>query len=135
MRKHTYFTKALLICLCTVLIAATVLTLTACKKENEGERDTPVTFTLKVVTLDGTETTTEITTKKWTVGEALLDKGIIEGEDGAYGLYIKSVNGITADYDVDQTYWAFYIGGDYAMTGVDKTEITDGATYSLKVEK
>ena len=135
MRKHTYFTKALLICLCTVLIAATVLTLTACKKENEGERDTPVTFTLKVVTLDGTETTTEITTKKWTVGEALLDKGIIEGEDGAYGLYIKSVNGITADYDVDQTYWAFYIEDEYAMTGIDTTPIEEGVIFRLVYTK
>ena len=135
MRKHTYFTKALLICLCTVLIAATVLSMTACKKDDPTDRDTPVTFTLKVVDLDGNETTKVIETKKWTVGAALLDKGIISGEDGQYGLYIKSVNGITADYDKDQTYWAFYIGDEYAMTGVDKTEITDGATYTLKVEK
>lgn len=45
------------------------------------------------------------------------------------------VNGIIADYDVDKTYWAFYINGEYAMSGVDTTKIEEGAAYSLKVEK
>ena len=43
--------------------------------------------------------------------------------------------GITADYDVDQTYWAFYVNGEYAMTGVDSTAIEEGVAYSLKIEK
>ena len=76
-----------------------------------------------------------ITTDKDTVGAALLEHGLIAGEEGAYGLYIKQVNGITADYDVDQTYWSFYINGEYAMTGVDTTEITEGATYRLEYTK
>ena len=74
-------------------------------------------------------------TDKNTVGEALLEHKLITGEDGPYGMYIKSVNGITADYDVDQSYWAFYINGEYAMTGVDTTEITEGATYQLAYAK
>ena len=107
----------------------------SCKKDDPTDRDTPVTFTLKVVDLEGNETTKVIETRKWTVGAALLAEGIITGEQGQYGLYIKSVNGMTADYDTDGTYWAFYIGDEYAMTGVDATDITDGATYMLKVEK
>lgn len=83
--------------------------------------DQQVTFTIK--------------TDKDTVGAALLEHGLIAGEQGAYGLYIKQVNGITADYDVDQTYWSFYINGEYAMTGVDTTEITEGATYRLEYTK
>ena len=66
-----------------------------------------------------------------TVGEALFEQNLISGEDGEYGLYIKEVNGITADYDVDQTYWAFYIDGEYAMSGVDATDITEGTEYRL----
>jgi hypothetical protein len=69
------------------------------------------------------------------VGDALLELGLIAGEEGAYGLYVKTVNGITADYDVDGTYWAFYIGDDYGMTGVDMTNIEPGATYAFKVSK
>ena len=74
-------------------------------------------------------------TDKTVVGEALLDTGIIAGEDGDFGLYVKTVNGITADFDVDGTYWAFYINGEYAMTGVDQTDITPGTAYAMKVEK
>ena len=69
------------------------------------------------------------------MGAALLELGLIAGDDSAYGLYVKTVNGVTVDYDTDKQYWAFYINGEYAMTGVDSTEITEGAEYSFKVEK
>ena len=98
-----------------------------------GEGETMFLFT--VVDKDGNETNYEIHTDKEVVGEALLDLELIAGEDGDFGLYVKTVNGITADYDVDQTYWAFYVDGEYAMSGVDATEIEDGVSYAFKVEK
>ena len=98
-----------------------------------GEGETQFIFT--VTDAEGVETAFEIHTDKEIVGEALSECGLIEGEDGAYGLYVKKVNGILADYDVDGTYWAFYINGEYASTGVDATTITAGDTYSFKVEK
>ena len=72
-----------------------------------------------------------IHTDKDTVGDALMEHDLIEGEEGAYGLYVKKVNGITADYDTDKHYWALYIDGEYAMSGVDSTEVKDGVTYRL----
>ena len=105
--------------------------------ENEvqvlGEGETMFLFT--VVDKDGNETNFEIHTDKTTVGDALLDLELISGDEGEFGLYVKTVNGITADYDVDQTYWAFYVNGEYAMSGVDTTEIEADASYSFKVEK
>lgn len=98
-----------------------------------GEGETK--FTLTVVDQEGAQTQYEIHTDKKTVGEALLDCDIVEGDNGEYGLYIKKVNGIEADYDKDGVYWAFYINGEYATTSVDSTDITEGAVYSLKVEK
>lgn len=98
-----------------------------------GEGQT--TFPFIVVDKDGNETQFEIHTDKETVGEALLEHGLIEGEEGDYGLYVKTVNGITADYDVDQTYWAFYVNDKYAQNSVDLTKITAGESYSFKVEK
>ena len=98
-----------------------------------GEGKTMFLFT--VVDKDGNETNFEIHTDKEIVGEALLDLELIAGDDGEFGLYVKTVNGITADYDVDQTYWAFYVDGEYAMSGVDATNIEEGKTYSFKVEK
>jgi hypothetical protein len=92
-------------------------------------------FTFEVVDQNGTMTSFDITTDKELVGEALLEEGLIVGEDGPYGLYVTEVNGIVADYNVNKTYWAFYIDGGYAASGVDMTEVVDGATYTFKVEK
>ncbi|MBQ7660763.1 MAG: DUF4430 domain-containing protein, partial [Clostridia bacterium] len=74
-------------------------------------------------------------TDKSTVGEALVDAGLIAGDMGPYGLYVKSVNGVRADYDKDGCYWAFYIDGEMAMQGVDATEIAAGVAYMFKIEK
>ena len=91
-------------------------------------------FTVEVVQMDGTSIKFTVNTDKATVGEALLDLGIVAGDTTEYGLYIKTVNGVTLDYDADGAYWAFYINGEYASTGVDSTNIEAGATYTLKCE-
>lgn len=69
------------------------------------------------------------------LGSALMAHGLIDGEAGQFGLYIKKVNGITADYDVDRSYWGLYKGGEYVMTGIDMTEFADGECYELVYEK
>ena len=74
-------------------------------------------------------------TDKTTVGAALLEHNLIAGDDGAYGLYVKTVNGMLADYDKDQSYWCFYVDGETAMTGVDLTEIVKGTVYRLAYTK
>ena len=97
-----------------------------------GEGSTKFNFT--VVDKDGNETQFEIHTDKETEGEALMELELIAGEESEYGLYVKTVNGITADYDKDGVYWAFYVNDEYAATGVDSTTITEGDSYSFKVE-
>ena len=91
-------------------------------------------FTLEITDADGKTITATINTDEETVGAALLKLNIVQGENSDYGLYVKTVNGITADYDKDQTYWSFYIDGEYAQTGVDMTAVNDGSTYKLAVE-
>ncbi len=111
--------------------------------ETEAEASEEVTvlgegatsFDFIVIDAEGTETAFEIHTDETVVGDALLALDLIAGDEGDYGLYVKSVNGITADFETDGTYWAFYIDGEYAMTGVDATEITADAEYTFKVEK
>ena len=68
-------------------------------------------FTLVVSCLSETAAVTVNTDAK-TVGEALAELSIVAGEDSEWGLYVKTVNGITAEYDTDGTYWAFYIEGE-----------------------
>ena len=81
------------------------------------------------------EITATIKTDKTTVGEALEELGLIAGHDTEYGLYIDTVNGTTLSWDTDKMYWSFYIDGEYAMTGVDATEIVAGSTYTIQAEK
>lgn len=97
-----------------------------------GEGATTVTVLVKA---DERQVTFTIHTDKTTVGEALQEHNLLEGEESEYGLYAKEVNGIVADYDVDQYYWAFYINGEYAMSGVDTTNIEEGVTYCLERTK
>ena len=132
--------------LCMMLIMAMAFVTTGCSDDKQNNPGTSVedvttlgegntTFTFAVVDKEGNETAFEIHTDKTVVGEALQELKLIEGSAGDYGLYVTVVNGITADYNVDGTYWAFYIDGEYAMTGVDATDIVEGSSYAFKVEK
>jgi hypothetical protein len=76
-----------------------------------------------------------IHTDKEMLGDALMEHGLLEGEDGPYGLYVKKVNGMLADYDVDQHYWSLCKNGEYMMTGVDSTPIADGEHYEIVYAK
>ncbi len=92
-------------------------------------------FPFVIVDRDGHQTAITVKTDEEYVGRALQLYGIVEGEMGDYGLYVKKVNGITAVYEVDQSYWAFYVDGAYANQGMDQTPIEQGHTYEMRVEK
>lgn len=151
--QMTRLKKRLSLILCIVLIAAMTQFTTACSNntstnsdvKDQTEQSTSETeisvlgegekeFLFTVTDTDGKETSFTIHTDKKTVGEALLDVNLIAGEESEHGLYVKTVNGITVDYDKDGKYWAFYVDGEYAATGVDSTDIAEGSTYSFKVE-
>ena len=44
---------------------------------------------------------------------------------------ITTVDGETADWNADQSYWALYIGQEYASTGADTTPVNDGDSFGL----
>lgn len=144
------FRRILSVMLCVVLIAAVALFTSGCtdEKNQEAPKETTAfsgevkelgegekSFAFTVTNADGKETCFMIKTDKTIVGEALQELGLIDGEEGPYGLYVKTVNGSTYDYDADGKYWAFYVNGEYAPTGVDVTEIDESAVYSFRVEK
>ena len=148
--------KALSWILCMALIVAMALVTTGCSG-NAEKTETPISeaaaadqnadaevtvlgegskvFDFSVVDLDGAETWFEIHTDAETVGEALITLDLIAGDEGPYGLYVKSVNGIQADYDKDKVYWAFYVNGEYGTTGVELTEIVEEDVYSFRMAK
>ena len=61
----------------------------------------------------------------------LLAEGLVQGESGEYGLMINTVDGETASWEENKSYWALYIGEDYATTGADGIVVTDGGEYGL----
>lgn len=88
-------------------------------------------FPFNVVDLDGTETKFLIKTDAETVGEALQALELIDGEEGDYGLYVLSVNGISADWDKEGAWWSFLVDGEASLTGVDSVAIEEGKVYSF----
>ena len=119
--------------LCMVLIVAMALSTTGCngssgnstpsaaKMEETGSSaqtgttvlgEGSTSFAFTVVDKDGNETPFEIHTDQETVGDALTELELIAGDESEYGLYVKTVNGITPDYDADGVSWAFYINGE-----------------------
>ena len=135
----------------TVLLAAMVLGATSCGKPDAEESTTTATsaieapkpqeigqgatsFTFEITHLDGSVKSFTVKTDAKTVGEALLGVGLIAGEEGPYGLYVKTVDGETVDYDTHKKYWAFYENGAMAMKGVDQTDVVAGSVYAFRAE-
>jgi len=151
--------KLLSFILCIVLIAAMALLATGCSDKKETpqtgattaptqqseatqgileEVPTDVTvkgegktaFNFEVTDLDGKTTKFLVKTDKTTVGDALLELELIVESEQSPGLMVV-VNGISADYNKDGAWWAYYINGESAVEGVKNTEIDPTATYSF----
>lgn len=131
-----------------VLIAAVALCLSSCGKTDKdktsnktdmskaqtvGEGKT--SFDFAVTKADGSKKTFVVKTDEDNVGDALKTAGLIKGEDGEYGLTVTTVDGETHDFNKDKYYWAFYIDGEYAMTGVSETKISSGKLFELRATK
>lgn len=144
--------KLLSLILAVILVVSAVFVLTSCgdgkasdgnavadigasamaEAVNIGQGETKFNFT--VIDAEGNEKTFNVSTDKSTVGEALVECKLIDGEMGAYGLYVKTVDGKTLDYDKDGKYWAFYVDGEMSPVGVDMAEIKEDSVYSFRAE-
>ena len=152
MSKKTCFFKLLSLSLCIVLIVVSALFLAGCNNQSTSPTPTPLEqtegtpippttvgegtteFTFEIAFPDGSTKTYLVKTDKTVVGDALQELGLISGEESTYGLYVKTVDGVTVDYTVDGKYWAFYANGQMAPTGVDSTQLEAGVTYAFKAE-
>ena len=94
-----------------------------------GEGETMFLFTM--TDEDGTVNSWYVHTNQETVGAALLEAGLIEGDETAFGLMVTHVAGIRADFEEDGAWWAFHIDGEMAMEGVDAINIEEGVIYEF----
>ncbi len=88
------------------------------------------TFTLEVKT-DNKSVVFTINTDKDNLEDSLTEHKLIEGDKGQFGLYIKKVNGITADYDINQSYWSLCTDGNPLQTGAQGAKIKGGENYQF----
>ena len=120
--------------LAILLAMVMVLALVACNAPRENGDETGVemkSFTVEVTHGDGTTKTFTYTTDEKYVGPVLVEAGLIQGNDGPYGLEITHVDEEKAVYTEDKAYWAVYEGDEYALQGIDTTPVVDGQTYKL----
>ena len=87
------------------------------------------TITVEVVHKDGNAKEFKYHTDEENLAKLLLAEGLIEGDEGEFGLYITAVDGEIADYNVDKGWWCLMKNGEMSMTGVSETTITDGEHY------
>ena len=118
--------------ICCLLLAGALLG--ACSRGAEESDISAKNFTLEVVFEDGSTLSYKLSSEKTMLGDALLEEGLISGEEGAYGLYVTEVAGEYHKWEEDGKYWALYVDGEMALSGVDSTKIEDGAAYMLKAE-
>lgn len=143
--KMSSIRKTLSLIACIVLIAAMAFVTTGCS-DNTTPTETPdlsqlsatvigegeTVFYFIAVDLDGNATKYEVHTSETTVGAALIGVELISGDPGPYGLYVKTVNGVTLDWDTHGKYWSLLIDGEYSMNGVDTVDIVPGTTYTFQ---
>lgn len=123
-----------------ILCLFSALHFTACEKEKDGgeadsgagsEESVTLSVTLSVTGADGEEKRYPVTAKAGdTLLSAMKQAGILE-ESGIRDGMVYTISGETADYSADKSYWAFYMNGEYMMTGAGETVLTDGATYAF----
>ncbi len=92
------------------------------------------TVTVEVIAGDKSVTFT-LKTDKENLADAMLEHKLVEGDNDQYGLYIKKVNGILADYNIDQHYWGLSKNGEALMTGASGVKISDGEKYEFTYAK
>ena len=134
MKKN--FTSVFSILLALICVLSMAFTLVSCANDDKTEEEgTPITIILEVIGPDGSSKEHTVSTdSSKNLRQALENAGLISGEEGAYGLYVKVVDGVTADYDVDGSYWSLTKNG-VLCSGVDSTKISDGDHFEFTYTK
>jgi hypothetical protein len=109
-------------------LVALMLLYSACgaKPAASGSKE----LTVWVVHSDTSTKSHTLNTEADTLGAALLEAGLVEGEQGEYGLFITAVDGETADMNAEE-WWSITKDNEPLITGADSTPIADGEVYEL----
>lgn len=98
-------------------------------KTTEGAKS----ITIEVIDNEQKSVVYELNTDAEFLRRAMEDAEGLEfsGTESEYGLTLITVNGVTADLSVDNSYWSIMVNGEYGMFGVDSQPVADGDEYQL----
>ena len=88
------------------------------------------TVTVEVVHSDGSSNEYALETEEAYLGPLLVAEGLVEDEQGPYGLYFHTADGETADEGA-QEWWKITKGGEMVNTSADTTPIAHGDHFEL----
>lgn len=74
-----------------------------------------------------------ITTNGNTLRDATDEIKLVDGEQGQYGLYIKTVNGYTVNEE-NQEWWCITKNNEPVFEGIDNIKIADGEKYEITLK-
>ena len=89
------------------------------------------TVTVTVIHGDGSSKDFTYSTDAEYLGEVIVAEGLVNGQDGPYGLYFDTVDGEMASWEKNQSYWSILIGEEYVTLGADSIPLEDGGVYQL----
>jgi flagellar basal body-associated protein FliL len=90
-------------------------------------------ITIEVIDNEEQSTAYEVNTDAEYLRQAMEESGMkFSGtESEEYGMMVDTINGLTADYNTDGAYWAFYVDGEYCSYGIDSQPVEDGQSYQI----
>ena len=120
--------KLIAAAVCVALLAVVLLIVwrATAPKGVEGSKS----ITVQVIHKDGAAKDFPLHTDEEFLGRALVEGGVVEDNQAAYGLYILTADGETVD-EGNQEWWQITKDGESLMTGADETPIADGEHYEL----
>ena len=90
---------------------------------------------LEVTTAEGEQTTYSTKTDAEFLVEImdeLAAQGFsYSGTESEFGLMLDTVNGETASFEENNSYWGIYINGEFANFGISEQPVTDGDIFGL----
>lgn len=123
MKKRTLIiTVAVVLVLAAALTAAWILWR---EKPEEGSKE----ITIEVIDKTGNSTVYELST------DAEYLRGAMEEAEGltftAQDGMVLAVNGESADFSIDSSYWGFFVNGEYCNYGIDTQPVEDGDAFQI----
>lgn len=98
-------------------------------KPVEGSKE----IIIEVVNKDGETTNHEVKTDAEFLKQAMEETEdlIFSGEESEFGMMVDTVNGVKADYTVDNSYWSFFVNDEYCTYGIETQPVVDGDKFSI----